>query len=163
MTDVTHLATKIADGARAELRSVDPAPFTPSAFGLLQDTVDEFIGDLLDESFRIAKRHKSEVVSANYVQAAGTYLVASRARRLFRHMGTVGGILLGGSLSNILAMAQRGLHFQSLEHWCPLASASWVHSWWQSTSSKTNVRPLANRALEPTAPVSVSAAGQPER
>lgn len=111
MTDVTDFAAQISNAARAELRSVPPSPLTPAAFELLQDTVDEFIGDLLDESFRIAKRHKSEVVSANYVQAAGTYLVASRARRLFRHMGTIGGILLGGSLSNILAMAQTGASF----------------------------------------------------
>jgi len=92
--------------ARERLATVDPKPFTTSAFALLQDTIDEFISDLIDESFKIAKRQKSEVVSAHYVEAAGLYLVASRARRMFRHMGTLGGILLGGSLSNILAMAQ---------------------------------------------------------
>jgi hypothetical protein len=111
MTDTADIVNGIAANARGRLTSIDPAPFTPSAFVLLQDTIDEFIADLLDESFRIAKRHKSEVVSVNYVQAAGTYLVASRARRMFRHMGTVGGILLGGSLSNILAMAQTGTAF----------------------------------------------------
>jgi histone H3/H4 len=111
MTDGVDNVAAIIHDAREKLRTVAPAPFTESAFRVLQDTIDEFISDLMDESFRIAKRHKSEVVSANYVQAAGTYLVASRARRFYRHMGTVGGILLGGSLSNILAMAQSGTTF----------------------------------------------------
>lgn len=111
MTDAADIVSRIGTDVRNRLATIDPAPFTPSAFRLLQDSIDEFIVDLLDESFRIAKRHKSEVVSANYVEAAGTYLVASRARRVFRHMGTVGGILLGGSLSNILAMAQTGSAF----------------------------------------------------
>lgn len=105
------LVTDVVSTARQSLSAMDSAPFTPSAFALLQDTVDEFIGDLMDEALRIAKRHKSEVVSANYVQAASSYLVTSRARRLFRHMGTIGGILLGGALSNILAMAQAGSTF----------------------------------------------------
>lgn len=97
--------------ARQKLASIDHAPFTHSAFRTLQDLIDEFIEDLVAEASRIAKRHGSEVISANYVTAAGTYLIASRSRRLFRHMGTMGGTLLGGSLSNILAMAQSGNTF----------------------------------------------------
>lgn len=92
--------------ARTQLQSTDSAPFTRPAFELLQDTIDEFIGDLVDEAQRIAKRYKSEVISASYVSAAGAYLIASRSRRFFRHIGTIGGILLGGSLSNVLSMAQ---------------------------------------------------------
>jgi hypothetical protein len=111
MSEPAVTAAEIVRRAQERLSTADPTPFTPSAFALLKDTIDEFISDLMEESFRIAKRHKSEVVSANYVQAAGTYLVVSRQRRIFRHMGTVGGILLGGSLSNILAMAQSGVSF----------------------------------------------------
>lgn len=107
-------ASKAIAQARATLRESPTSPFTPNAFRAFLDAVDEFITDLMDESHRIAKRHKSEVISERYVQAASSYLIASRARRLFRHMGTVGGILLGGALSNILAMAQAGTAFPVL-------------------------------------------------
>jgi hypothetical protein len=94
--------------AARDLQGTDPSPFTPNAYQRLTEIVNDFIKDLVGESLRIAKRHKSEVVSINYVQHAGEYLIASRARRLYRHMGTLGGVLLGGSLSNILAMVQAG-------------------------------------------------------
>lgn len=104
---------ELADGAvggpwvtATDMAQVAPAPFTENALAQLRATVNEFIADLINESFRIAKRHRSEVVSVRYVESAATYLVASRARRIFRHFGTIGGILVGGSLSNILAMAQ---------------------------------------------------------
>ena len=110
MPDPNPLTETLAQ-ATAALASVDPFPFTTNAFARLQTVIRGFITDLIDESWRIAKRHKSEVVSEGYVDAASTYLIASRTRRLFRHMGTLGGILLGGSLSNILSMLQAAKPF----------------------------------------------------
>jgi hypothetical protein len=94
--------------AARDLQGTDPSPFTPNAYQTLTEIVNDFINDLVSESLRIAKRQKSEIVSINYVQNAGEYLIASRTRRLYRHLGTLGGVLLGGSLSNILAMVQAG-------------------------------------------------------
>ena len=105
--EISSAVASLQQAAR-DLQGTDPSPFTPNAYQTLTEIVNDFIKDLVGESLRIAKRHKSEVVSINYVQHAGEHLIASRARRLFRHMGTLGGILLGGSLSNILAMAQAG-------------------------------------------------------
>lgn len=94
--------------AESNLSNLNPSPLTPGAFEALKDIVNDFISDLIDESLKVAKRHRSEVVSRSYVEHAGEYLIASKSRRMFRHMGTVGGILVGGALSNILAMAQAG-------------------------------------------------------
>jgi hypothetical protein len=104
----------VLEQAKKSLSTIDPSPFTPGAFQALTEIINDFIGDLVDESLRIAKRHKSEVVSRNYVHHASEYLISNQPRRIFRHMGTVGGILLGGSLSNILAMAQTGNSFPLL-------------------------------------------------
>lgn len=114
MAGETSPAVLALQQAAKNLQALDPSPFTPSAFRALIEIVDDFIADLVDEALKVAKRHKSEVVSLSYVQHAGEYLIASKARRLFRHMGTLGGILLGGSLSNILAMAQTGSSFPVL-------------------------------------------------
>jgi hypothetical protein len=104
----------VAEEAARNLASVDPSPFTPDAFRALIEIVNGLIGDLIDESLKTSRRHKSEIVSRSYVYHASEYLISSQPRRLFRHMGTIGGILLGGSLSNILAMAQTGHDFPLL-------------------------------------------------
>lgn len=85
---------------------VERSPFTERAFEALTSTIDAFIGDLVKEAGRTASRHGSEVISVKHVQHAGEYLVAKKSGRLLRNLGTVGGILLGGSLSNILSMSQ---------------------------------------------------------
>lgn len=100
--------------AENTLAGIPPSPFTTAAFDALKEAIGEFINDMVDESIKLAKRHKSEVVSVNYVQHASEYLIASRSRRVFRHIGTLGGIFLGGALSNILAMAQSGSSFPVL-------------------------------------------------
>ena len=105
---------RLPEQAVQEVSRTDPSPLTPQAFQVLTSLIDMFIADIVDESLKIARRHRSEVVSSSHVYAANDYLIAGKPRRLFRHMGTVGGILLGGSLSNILAMAQVGSSFPVL-------------------------------------------------
>lgn len=107
-TDLDSAKDALVRKAEMNLSDLEPSPLTAGAFEALKDIVNDFISDLVDESLKVAKRHRSEVVSRSYVEHAGEYLIASRSRRLFRHMGTVGGILVGGALSNILAMAQAG-------------------------------------------------------
>ena len=115
MTHELPPTVAVLDRANKDLANVNPSPFTSGAFRALTEIIDEFIGDLVDESYRIARRRKSEdVVSINDVQQAGEHLISTRPRRLFRHMGTVGGSLFGVSLSNILAMAQTGDSFPIL-------------------------------------------------
>jgi formate-dependent nitrite reductase membrane component NrfD len=38
------------------------------------------------------------------VEQASEYLVSSSSKKFFRHLGTLGGILLGAAISNLLAM-----------------------------------------------------------
>jgi hypothetical protein len=110
-TQPSQLAAAVHEQVSSVFVGAEPSPFSPTAFKELEDSINEFIGDLVDESLKIAKRHQSEFVSANYVRQASEHLIASRTKRVFRHLGTVGGILLGGAMSNILAMAQAGTTF----------------------------------------------------
>lgn len=109
MADPPEEAEKSLSNPKSTLlggRELDIAPFTDDAFKMLLKVIDELIGDIVDEAGRSARRSRSEVISKGHLEGAVAYLVLSRSRRLARHIGTIGGILLGGSLSNILSMAQ---------------------------------------------------------
>ena len=70
--------------------------------------ISEYVAELLSESVKVSKRHRADTVSAAHVERAAEYLVSNTSRRFYRHLGTVGGILLGAALSNILAMTLGG-------------------------------------------------------
>jgi len=99
---------RVIEEADSLLKHAEPSPFSPSAFSELKERISEYIVQLVSEAIKISKRHKADTVSAAHVERASEYLVTSTSRRFFRHLGTVGGILLGASLSNILAMTVAG-------------------------------------------------------
>ena len=88
--------------AEKRLQPVDPGPFSDSAFSLLTSKVSEYIGELISEADKLARRQRADVISAAHVQRATENLISSTERRLFRYVGTIGGILLGAALSNII-------------------------------------------------------------
>jgi hypothetical protein len=82
-----------------------PIPLSAGAIGALQQGVREFAADLHEQSYRIARRHCADMVSAADVHQAKRCLVFGRPSRMVRHMGTFGGLLLGAALSNVPTMA----------------------------------------------------------
>jgi hypothetical protein len=100
----THPVAQALHSATLTLASTPIAPFSRAAFSSLKDKISEYIDDLVTESVKVSKRHRADTVSSAHVAHASDYLVASNSRRVFRHLGTVGGILLGAALSNILTM-----------------------------------------------------------
>lgn len=94
--------------AEAQLANSESSPFSPPAFGLLKALISEYVTDLVNESIKVSKRHRADTVSAAHVERAAEYLVSSTSRRFYRHLGTLGGILLGAALSNMLAMTLAG-------------------------------------------------------
>jgi len=97
-------AKAVVAQAEANLKNLDVSPFSQAAFGTLRLKISEYVVELLNESIKVSKRHTADTVSAAHVERAAEYLVSSTSRRFYRHLGTVGGILLGAALSNILAM-----------------------------------------------------------
>jgi len=106
-TNPTDL-TRIIQDAEMEIRDLDPSPFSHQGFSVLKEKISEYIAQLISESIRVAKRHQADTVSVAHVERANEYIVSSSSRRIFRHLGTVGGIFLGASLSNILSMTTTG-------------------------------------------------------
>ena len=106
--DPDNHTREVVGQAEAHLEGVDASPFSPHAFGTLRSKISEFVFELVNESIKVSKRHRADTVSAAHVERAAEYLVSSTSRRFYRHLGTVGGILLGAALSNILAMTLAG-------------------------------------------------------
>lgn len=107
-TNVVAQAQVAAAEAEAHLDALDSSPFSPSAFSLLKEKIAQHVTELVNESVKVSKRHRADTVSAAHVERASKYLVAFTSRRIYRHLGTVGGILLDAALSNILAMTLAG-------------------------------------------------------
>lgn len=107
-TDSADQAKAAVAQAEAQLSALDSSPFSPPAFATLKGKISEYVVELVNESIKVSKRHVADTVSAAHVDRAAEYLVSSTSRRIYRHLGTVGGILLGAALSNILAMTLAG-------------------------------------------------------
>jgi formate-dependent nitrite reductase membrane component NrfD len=67
--------------------------------------VEAYIDDLLAASEKLAKTEVADIVSAHHVNRAAQFLRAGRRLGALRHLGTVGGVLLGAAISNVLAIA----------------------------------------------------------
>lgn len=107
-TSPEQQARTIIEQAENQLQVTDPSPFSPAAFRTLKEKIAQHVTELVNGSVKVSKRHRADGVSASHVERASDYLVTSTSRRFYRHLGTVGGILLGAALSNILAMTLAG-------------------------------------------------------
>ena len=102
------IAQTVTEQAESQLQVTDSSPFSSPAFTTLNDKIAQHITELINESVNVSKRYRADTVSAAHVERASEYLVTSTSRRIYRQLGTVGGILLGAALSNILAMTLAG-------------------------------------------------------
>jgi len=81
-------------------------PFTSSAYQALNQRISEYTNNLVEESIRVAgRRHSPDVVSASDVERASEHLGIQPRRRRAQGVGTVGALLLGAALGNILQIA----------------------------------------------------------
>lgn len=99
-----NTVVKVTAEAESRLDQFDRSPFSQPAFDILKTKISEYVTDIVGESIRISKRSNTDSVSEFHVKLAAEYLTTSSSRRIFRHIGTIGGIILGASLSNILGM-----------------------------------------------------------
>jgi histone H3/H4 len=103
-----HGLQSILDEADRSLQKIDPLPFSEPAFARAKEKVEEFTRQLAVESIKTAKRHRADTVSSADVEHASQYLVSSTSHKIYKHVGTLGGIMLGAGFSNVLAMMTTG-------------------------------------------------------
>jgi DNA helicase TIP49 (TBP-interacting protein) len=95
---------QIIEITEQELRNAHETPFTPRAFDNLKEKLSEYSVQLIAEAVKLAKRHQSETVSSTHVEHASEYLVSSTSHKIYRHLGTVGGLLIGVAGSGFVSM-----------------------------------------------------------
>ncbi|MFQ5754248.1 MAG: hypothetical protein ACE5HI_19855 [bacterium] len=94
----------IIESANKNLNSVEGSPFTPQGFATLKGRISEYIVNLINESLKISKRYKTDSISSSHVEKANEYLLTTTSKKIFRHLGTLGGLFSGAFLSNLLTM-----------------------------------------------------------
>jgi histone H3/H4 len=101
--DPATLSTAISR-AEAVLAHADHPRFSESAFARLKERLSLYIGELVNESLAVARRHGADTVSAPHVDRASEQIAANIARRLYRLFGILGGVFFGTALSNLLQL-----------------------------------------------------------
>jgi len=94
----------LIEEADRNIQSVNAAPFSEKAFDRLKYKISEYIAQLITESIKTSKRRQSDNVSTSHVELASQYLVSSTSHKIYKHLGTLGGIFLGGGISGLLSM-----------------------------------------------------------
>lgn len=102
---VTKPVEQALGRARARLHTLQGhEPFSESAYQTLERSIDEYIRSLVLESARTATRQRADVVSSTDVEQAARYLYRGSNRSIVQHVGTIGGILVGAAVGNVLAL-----------------------------------------------------------
>lgn len=95
---------EVIDRASSRLQNAAKIPFSDQAFRELKEQISAYAEELIDQSVKKAKQHRAENVSTADVQQAGQYLVARPSHRIYKHLGTFGGLLFGTALSSVVTM-----------------------------------------------------------
>lgn len=99
---------KIVESIDNELENISQKPFSSNAFKLLKRHISLYIAELVSESIKNANREKLDGVSATHVEKASNYLVSSTRGKVNKVIASVGGVLLGATLSNVVNMILKG-------------------------------------------------------
>lgn len=98
--------SRLATAARSALDSIGSAPFSEAGFRELETKIEQYIDNLIFESVRVMERQSADVVAPRYVVEASESLASGRRSRIYVLVGTMGGILLGASVSSFVDMAK---------------------------------------------------------
>ncbi len=90
--------------SKEQLEELDNRPFSKKAFNLLNHKVSTYISDLISESSKNSRREKLDGISETHVEKASSYLIAKSRSKIKNLLGTIGGILLGATVSNVVTI-----------------------------------------------------------
>lgn len=86
------------------LKNIDSAPFSSPAFSVLKAKINQHIFDLVKESAIVAKRDQADSISVKHVEIASNHLILKGQKRIYKLIGTVGGLAMGTCISVLCSM-----------------------------------------------------------
>ena len=95
LADRDEQANTILEGLNGDSRKWIWIRFLLEPFEYWNAGSPDDVRSLIVKSGKLSRRHHADLMSAAHVEQARDYLVTSSSRRWFRHVGAVGGILLG--------------------------------------------------------------------
>jgi len=96
-----------------ELENIEISPFSQKGFTQYKNKISDFIYFLYYESQRTAKLNHSNQISSEHVEFSSSKIVKARRAGLNNLLTTVGGILIGATVSNIFSMTSFGVTFST--------------------------------------------------
>jgi histone H3/H4 len=101
---------EVIDRVSKEMQDAAKIPFSEHAFEALNEQIGTYAVELIRESVKKAKRHRAESVSFSDVEHAAEDLVVRPSHRIYRHVGALGGVILGTALSSLVSMTTTNQH-----------------------------------------------------
>lgn len=94
------------EDSKQKLDVEETLPFSPSAFAFsfLKQQVASYISDLVSESVKVSRRHRSDTVSISHIELASANLTYSIRRKFYKVLGMIGGIFFGIGLTMYVDM-----------------------------------------------------------
>ena len=103
----------VIKAAYLELESKEKSPFSNEGFIEFRQKISQYIIQLFDESIRNARRSDIEIVSPTHVKNASNYLIKKKNSKKTTILKTIGGLLLGSSLSNIYSISIYSINYST--------------------------------------------------
>ena len=75
------------------------SPFTEQGFVKIKEEVSNYVLEIVNESYRIAKRNKSDLISQVHVETASENLIKKKNREYKNILVSIGSFLLGMSIT----------------------------------------------------------------
>lgn len=111
MKDIENVINNI----EIEAKELNNNPFTKQGFTEYRRQISEYIFQLYEESLRLSKRDKSDVISGSYVIEAVSNLRKKNKSKYINIINTIGGLLIGTTFTNIVSILVKKDQTSSLE------------------------------------------------
>ena len=97
--------------ALSQLDKIETSPFSSSGFKQFKYKISEFVYNLYYESHKVSRTNQSDLISGGHVDIGSMKLMRTRASKNTNLLNSLGGLLLGATISNVFAMVSYGVTF----------------------------------------------------
>lgn len=105
MRNLKRLPGKMNSSLEELLKTTEPSAFSITDRLALRNKINEYTHEFVDLSLKISKHNFAGSASEAYIKQAGYQIANDTDSRLFKYLGTIGGILFGVFLAGFSTMA----------------------------------------------------------